>query len=78
MLSTQDGYQYIQGLIRSLQKENEVLQETSLLNANLVVKYENALNKIANTSGKGMFHNFTVEGHRDSVYIAEVSLDKED
>lgn len=38
-------------------------------------KHEKTLNRIAETSGKSMIHNFSIGGHEAAVYMAEVALD---
>jgi hypothetical protein len=60
---------------RSLPKDNF---DWLIKQAEKAERYEKALEKIEKTSGTSMFHNFTVEGHRDSVYIAEVALGREE
>jgi hypothetical protein len=39
-------------------------------------RYEKALEEICSTSGKSMIHNFTVDGHKHAVLIAEKTLEE--
>jgi len=63
-----EGFNAAERLLLDYLEENKQLKKK-------VEKYEKALNKITKTSGNSMLHNFTKEGHVDSVYIAETALD---